>query len=35
MQLSAGQFVYPFQLDGHLLTIVIEAQISDEGMYGA
>lgn len=35
LQMSAGQFVYPFQLDGHLITIIIEAQVDTEGMYGA
>jgi hypothetical protein len=28
--LSMGQFVYPLQLDGHLLTVTIEALMSDE-----
>lgn len=25
--------MYPFQLDGHLITVVINAQVGDEGMY--
>jgi hypothetical protein len=32
--LSAGKFIYPFQLDRHLITVEIEAQVETEGMYG-
>ncbi len=35
LQMTAGQFIYPFQLDGHLITVVIEPQVETEGMYGA
>ena len=32
--LGAGKFIYPFQLDNHLITVSIEAQVETEGMYG-
>ena len=31
--MTSGKFLYPFQLDNHLITVEIEAQIETEGMY--